>query len=66
MGTVQGITVDTSGASLQAVGDVRLATPTAVIDGSGGLNSGAATVGGITGATTGHGSAALTLRASYG
>ena len=60
-GTVQGITVSTSGASLQDVGDARLATPTAVINGSGGLASGAATVGGITGATTVSGNAALTL-----
>ena len=60
-GTVQGITVDTSGASLQDVGDARLATPTAVISGSGGLSTGAATVGGITGATTVSGNAALTL-----
>jgi hypothetical protein len=60
-GTVQGINVDTSGASLQDVADARLAAPDAVVDGSGGINTGAAAVGGVTGATTVSGNVALTL-----
>lgn len=60
-GTVQGINVDTSGASLQDVASAHLAVPDAVVDGSAGITSGAATVGGVTGATTVSGNAALTL-----
>ncbi|ATD80530.1 MULTISPECIES: autotransporter domain-containing protein [Desulfovibrio] len=60
-GTVQGINVDTSGASLQDVASAHLAVPDAVVDGSAGITSGAATVGGVTGATVISGGASLTL-----
>lgn len=60
-GTVQGITVTYNNETLQVVGDAHAALTTTVVDGSSGLSSGAATVGGVTGATTVSGNAALTL-----
>ena len=60
-GTVQGITVTYNNETLQVVGDAHAALTTTVVDGSSDLSSGAATVGGVTGATTVSGNAALTL-----
>ena len=47
--------------ALQDVADAHAAVPDVVVDGSAGINSGAAAVGGVTGATTVTGNASLTL-----
>ncbi len=60
-GTVQGITVTYNNETLQEVGDAHATLTTTVVNGSSGLSSGAATVGGVTGATTVSGNAVLTL-----
>lgn len=54
-------TVTYNNETFQAVGDAHAALTTTVVDGISGLSSGAATVGGVTGATTVSGNAAPTL-----
>lgn len=62
-GTVSGVTITdvTDTTALQDVADARAALSSAVVDGSGGISSGAAAVGGVKGATTISGNASLTL-----
>ena len=62
-GTVQGVTINgvDETTALQDVADAHASVPDAVVDGSAGINSGAAAVGGVTGATTVSGNASLTL-----
>lgn len=62
-GTVSGVTITGVGetTALQDVADAHAAVPDVVVDGSAGISSGAAAVGGVKGATSVTGNASLTL-----